>query len=59
MMITLAAMAHPGHGTTDGLSALHYLTEPVHVAGGAFMLALCIGIAAIGLRAWLRSRPQR
>jgi putative copper export protein len=25
-----AALAHPGHGETDGFTITHYFTEPIH-----------------------------
>lgn len=52
------ALAHPGHGTTDGL--LHYLAEPVHVAFG--LLAVAAGLAAcrlVALPARKRARRRR
>ncbi len=30
VLMPLPGLAHPGHGTTDGYSILHYFTEPVH-----------------------------
>ena len=38
-LITIASLAvHPGHGTGDGFSLLHYLTEPIHLLGGVAVL---------------------
>jgi putative copper export protein len=31
-LATLAVAAHPGHGTIDPGSWVHYLAEPIHVA---------------------------
>lgn len=39
------AVAHPGHGHTDGNSTTHFLTEPEHVI--ALVLAL-IAVAVTG-----------
>ena len=40
---------HPGHGTTDPSSLVHYLTEPVHV----IMLATAAAtVALLGHAAW-------
>ena len=50
--ITDVAVAHPGHGPEGGgFSLLHYLTEPLHLAGLA--VALLVGL---GVRQWWRSR---
>ncbi len=32
--LPVAAMAHPGHGDSEGFSIIHYFTEPVHVLVG-------------------------
>ncbi len=39
----IALLAHPGHGTTDGHSLIHYLTEPMHAM---VLAAVFIMIAA-------------
>ncbi|GEM_PF-977706 len=39
----VSLMAHPGHGTTDGHSLIHYLTEPMHAT---VLVAVFIMIAA-------------
>lgn len=52
VLLGSAALAHPGHGLTDGNSWLHWLTEPVHVAPQAALAALAVW----GLR---RSRSAR
>lgn len=33
-VLPAAAMAHPGHGDSEGFSIIHYFTEPVHVLVG-------------------------
>jgi hypothetical protein len=38
------AAAHPGHGTGDGFSLLHYLTEPNHVLGA---VGVAMGVAIV------------
>lgn len=41
-LLPLAAMAHPGHGETDGYTIIHYFTEPQHalVTLGAVILTV-------------------
>lgn len=43
----LAAMAHPGHGETDGYTIIHYFSEPQHalVTLGAIILTLVFVLA--------------
>lgn len=31
VLVPSMALAHPGHGTFDGISVMHYLTSPLHV----------------------------
>ena len=49
MTTTLALALHPGHGSTDPTSLLHYLTEPVHVVLLGMAAAL---VALLGAAAW-------
>lgn len=39
-----AAVAHPGHGETDGRSLLHYFTEPTHLLPLIAVIALAVGL---------------
>ena len=41
-LLPFAAMAHPGHGETDGYTIIHYFTEPQHalVTLGAVILTV-------------------
>ena len=39
------ALAHPGHGVTEGNSLVHYLLEPLHIA--PVLLLLTAGIATL------------
>ena len=48
---TGSLLAHPGHGITDGQSAVHYLIEPEHIAPAILLL-----IAGLGTGLWLRKR---
>ena len=49
LMVSTAAMAHPGHGQSTGLA--HYLIEPFHVLGGAALaLAVVVGMRALRRR---------
>lgn len=47
-------MAHPGHGSSDGHSLIHFLTEPVHVLS---FIATVVACAAIVL--WFRARKKK
>ncbi len=46
--------AHPGHGSTDGHSFIHYLTEPMH----AMVLAAVIIMIASSVT-WLILRKKK
>lgn len=48
-------LLHPGHGTTDGTSLLHWLAEPLHAGA---MLGL-LAATALGVYALLRSSGAR
>jgi cytochrome bd-type quinol oxidase subunit 2 len=58
LLIGLAAatglMAHPNHGATDGHSLVHYLTEPLHIAG---FIAVFVTAAVIVF--WFVARRKR
>ena len=47
----LFAMAHPGHGTTEGYTITHYFVEPQHV----FPI---VAVLAIGVLLFNRFRKQ-
>jgi len=44
LLTSAAALAHPGHGTTDPEGLVHYVTEPVHAL--ALAAAACVAAAA-------------
>lgn len=44
LLAPAAALAHPGHGSGAPWSALHYLSEPEHLAIGAIAVLLVAGI---------------
>ncbi len=47
-LVPRAALAHPGHGTTDPGTWTHYLTEPVHVATlGAAAFVAIVGVISL------------
>lgn len=46
--------AHPGHGTTEGQSLIHYLSEPLHAA----ILALVIIMIATSAT-WMIMRNKK
>ena len=54
LMLATPALAHPGHGTTEGFSPLHYLIDPLHLP-----LAIVGGAAAIGVIALVTHRTRR
>jgi LPXTG-motif cell wall-anchored protein len=47
--------AHPGHGTTEGHSYIHYFTEPMHVM---VLSAIIIMIASSATWFLLRKRKK-
>ncbi len=56
LLLAQAALAHPGHGSTDAASWLHGL-EPEHLVPG--FLAAAIGLAALVLRRRRRAAQER
>ncbi len=54
LLTTGPVLAHPGHGITEGDSAVHYLLEPVHAAPVILLL-----IGGIGLGLWRKRRNDR
>ena len=42
LIVTSPVLAHPGHGVTEGDSAVHYLIEPLHI--GPVVLLLAAGV---------------
>lgn len=52
LALPLFAVAHPGHGHTDGHSFWHYFMEPKH--------ALAAVLLAVGVGVWMyRSQASR
>lgn len=51
LLLSRAAVAHPGHGAGEGTDAAHFLTEPVHFVP-------LVLVAAVDLLGW-RSRRRR
>lgn len=50
----LLALAHPGHGETDGYTIIHYFTSPQHV------LVTLAAVAVTGVFiAWEKKRKQK
>jgi hypothetical protein len=50
----LLALGHPGHGSLDPASLLHYLLEPTH----ALVLAVAIAGSWLALRAVRRAKNR-
>ena len=50
----IALLAHPGHGSTDGHSLIHYLSEPMH----AMVLAAVVLMVA-GSVTWLILKKKK
>ena len=55
LCMPLISIAHPGHGTTDGYTITHYLTEPVHLV---IPLSILI-VGVIYFRYLIRNRQQK
>lgn len=45
VLVPSLALAHPGHGTYDGLNLMHYLTSPLHVI--AVLGIILVNVVAI------------
>jgi hypothetical protein len=54
-LTTGVALAHPGHGTTEGDTAAHYLLEPVH----GLPLLLLAGAVAVSWTVFRGVRRRR
>lgn len=50
----LLALAHPGHGDTDGYTIIHYFTTPQHV----LVTLAAIAVTAVFV-AWEKRRKQK
>jgi hypothetical protein len=51
LIATSPALAHPGHGITEGTSVIHYVVEPLHI--GPVLLLLATGFTTA---LWLKRR---
>lgn len=51
LLLPFSAMAHPGHGDSDGYTIIHYFREPIHA-----VIPLVVFIAII---AWIHMLEQR
>ncbi len=49
------ALAHPGHGTTAGDTAVHYLLEPLH----GLPLLFLMGVVAVSWMVFCAVRRRR
>lgn len=47
-------LAHPGHGTTEGSSLIHFISEPIHIL--SFVAFVAVGI---GITLWYRARKKK
>ncbi len=57
VLVAAPALAHEGHGHSDGGSLLHYLLEPLHVA--AVLGALLVGIFVVRAVKTARASSRR
>jgi hydrogenase/urease accessory protein HupE len=48
VLVPSLALAHPGHGQSDGGSLRHYLTEPEHLVALLAVVAAVVLVAALG-----------
>jgi hypothetical protein len=46
--------AHPGHGSTDGYTIIHYLVEPGHIMSKAIVLIFIVCIILSLTSQWKR-----
>ena len=53
LITTSRTLAHPGHGVTEGDSAVHYLVEPLHIGPVIVLIA-----AGITTALWLKRRKN-
>lgn len=44
-ILPLAAAAHPGHGSTDGYTIIHYMKEPQHIVLGVLIIGFVVLLA--------------
>jgi protein-S-isoprenylcysteine O-methyltransferase Ste14 len=42
LLLPVVAIAHPGHGVSDGSSWVHYLLSPIHVGVGVVMILVVL-----------------
>ncbi|HVJ68887.1 MAG TPA: hypothetical protein VM510_12940 [Caulifigura sp.] len=56
LMMSSPLLAHPGHGVTEGTSAVHYFIEPAHIGP---VLLLLIGSIVAGVLVKRRRKLQR
>ncbi|MCB0497507.1 MAG: hypothetical protein KDC79_15295 [Cyclobacteriaceae bacterium] len=54
ILLPSLALAHPGHGTSDGYNLMHYLTSPMHLIS----VLLVVGASALAIRYAKSSRKQ-
>ncbi len=54
---TSPVFGHPGHGTSDGGAAWHYMTSPYHVGTGVVAL-LVVAAVGVSVRAYRRKRAK-
>jgi hypothetical protein len=53
LITTSSTLAHPGHGVTEGDSAVHYLMEPLHIGPVIILFA-----AGLKTALWLKRRKN-
>lgn len=56
--MNIALLAHAGHGSTEGSSLLHQITEPLHVSFLLVSVAVVFAVASV-IRLYARMQLER
>ena len=44
LLLSVSAMAHPGHGTISGYEVWHYVTSPMHIGTALLVIVVAFTI---------------
>lgn len=58
LLTPMLALAHPGHGTSNGNDWLHYLTSPSHLAPATLLLTFAILLLIVAKKP-AKTRPNQ